>query len=99
MLPLNDSLSISINALVARTTISIGPTIERNSIEINGKNIDEDDEEGFGRFRRVLDELHKIVERRDGVINSSRKRAHSGNEVLAAILPCTNRIKVTQLTP
>ncbi|KAI1703865.1 diphosphomevalonate decarboxylase [Ditylenchus destructor] len=66
ILPLNDSVSININALAATTTIIVGPHIEKDSVMLNGKEVRP---EGFARFCRVFQEIRRLT---------LRKRTHSG---------------------
>lgn len=39
MLPLNDSISLSINDVCAKTTVRIGPSVKKDSVSINGSNM------------------------------------------------------------
>jgi mevalonate pyrophosphate decarboxylase len=52
-LPLNDSISLSIDELYATTKISIGPNIEENEIIVNGKKLDEEHKERFNHVFEV----------------------------------------------
>ncbi|KAI1707429.1 diphosphomevalonate decarboxylase [Ditylenchus destructor] len=69
ILPLNDSVSININALAATTTITVGPHIENDSVMLNGKEVRP---QGFARFCRVFEEIRRLTEKKE------RKRTHSG---------------------
>lgn len=51
ILPLNDSISLSINDLKAYTKITIGPHVKKDSVNVNGKEILLDEN---SRFKRVF---------------------------------------------
>jgi hypothetical protein len=59
MLPLNDSISVSINALVATTRVTVGQTVTENTVTVNGRLLASPEE--CERFQRVVDEFRKIV--------------------------------------
>lgn len=61
ILPLNDSISVSIDELFATTRIYIGSHIEENSITVNGKKLDQGH---MQRFEMVFQECEKLVYRR-----------------------------------
>lgn len=56
MLPLNDSISLSINELVATTEISIGPHIAKDLVTLNGAPIDIQKSQRFQRVFEVIQE-------------------------------------------
>uniref|UniRef100_A0A915DKS5 Diphosphomevalonate decarboxylase n=1 Tax=Ditylenchus dipsaci TaxID=166011 RepID=A0A915DKS5_9BILA len=68
ILPLNDSISLSINQLTATTTISFGRHILQDSVMLNGKVVQEGGT-GFTRFRRVFQEVRRLT---------MRKRSYAG---------------------
>uniref|UniRef100_A0A1I7VL95 Diphosphomevalonate decarboxylase n=1 Tax=Loa loa TaxID=7209 RepID=A0A1I7VL95_LOALO len=62
MLPLNDSISLSINDLCAKTRIRIGPSIKKDSVLINGSNICLSKYPGFLRCFKVVSETSFPIE-------------------------------------
>ncbi|CAG9533711.1 unnamed protein product [Cercopithifilaria johnstoni] len=68
MLPLNDSISLSINDVCAKTIVRIGPSIKKDSVSINGSNV------CFSKhpeFLRCFKEVRRLIRKRS--IISERK--------------------------
>ncbi|MCP9263929.1 Diphosphomevalonate decarboxylase [Dirofilaria immitis] len=61
MLPLNDSISLSINNVYAKTRIRIGSSIKEDSVSINGSNICLSKYPGF---LRCFNEVRRIIRKR-----------------------------------
>uniref|UniRef100_A0A183C6S3 Diphosphomevalonate decarboxylase n=1 Tax=Globodera pallida TaxID=36090 RepID=A0A183C6S3_GLOPA len=61
VLPLNDSIAITIDELRATTHISIGPNVEANSVTLNGAAIDI---AGSARFRHLFEQIREYSNRK-----------------------------------
>ncbi|EJD75700.1 hypothetical protein LOAG_17225 [Loa loa] len=70
MLPLNDSISLSINDLCAKTRIRIGPSIKKDSVLINGSNICLSKYPGF---LRCFKEVRRLIRKRSIISESTGK--------------------------
>uniref|UniRef100_A0A0N5AW35 Diphosphomevalonate decarboxylase n=1 Tax=Syphacia muris TaxID=451379 RepID=A0A0N5AW35_9BILA len=69
MLPYNDSISISINDICAKTRLRIGPSVTEDSVFVNGVKMDLDKEKGF---LRLFSEVRRLTRKRkvkDSVCN------------------------------
>uniref|UniRef100_F1L5Y1 Diphosphomevalonate decarboxylase n=1 Tax=Ascaris suum TaxID=6253 RepID=F1L5Y1_ASCSU len=61
VLPLNDSISVNINELYAKTRVRVGPQIEKDTVSINGKVVDLSK---LNRFRRCFAEIRRMYRKR-----------------------------------
>ncbi|VBB32246.1 unnamed protein product [Acanthocheilonema viteae] len=57
MLPLNDSISLSVNDVCAKTIVRVGPSIKKDSVTINGSTVCFSKHPGFLRCFRIVSEI------------------------------------------
>ncbi|VIO93952.1 Uncharacterized protein BM_BM13990 [Brugia malayi] len=62
MLPLNDSISLSINDMCAKTRVRIGASVKKDSVSINGSNVCLSKHPGFLRCFKVVSETNFPIE-------------------------------------
>uniref|UniRef100_A0A183CGR4 Diphosphomevalonate decarboxylase n=1 Tax=Globodera pallida TaxID=36090 RepID=A0A183CGR4_GLOPA len=75
VLPLNDSIAITIDELRATTHISIGPNVEANSVTLNGAAIDI---AGSARFRHLFEQIREYSNRKRKLkAEAASKRWHT----------------------
>ncbi|VDN05287.1 unnamed protein product [Thelazia callipaeda] len=71
VLPLNDSISLSINDVFTETRLRTGPSIKKDSVSINGENISLSK---HPRFLRCFNEVRRLIRKRATKSKNSRKR-------------------------
>uniref|UniRef100_A0A915CBI4 diphosphomevalonate decarboxylase n=1 Tax=Parascaris univalens TaxID=6257 RepID=A0A915CBI4_PARUN len=85
VLPLNDSISVNINELYAKTRVRMGSQIESDTVSINGKVVDLNK---FSRFSRCFAEVRRMY----------RKRTMEEREDNKKNVGCFEKIEVASTT-
>ncbi|VIO93954.1 Uncharacterized protein BM_BM13990 [Brugia malayi] len=70
MLPLNDSISLSINDMCAKTRVRIGASVKKDSVSINGSNVCLSKHPGF---LRCFKEVRRLIRKRSIISETAGK--------------------------
>ncbi|KAL3995020.1 diphosphomevalonate decarboxylase [Acanthocheilonema viteae] len=70
MLPLNDSISLSVNDVCAKTIVRVGPSIKKDSVTINGSTVCFSKHPGFLRCFR---EVRRLIRKRSIISKTTGK--------------------------
>ncbi|KAK6103898.1 diphosphomevalonate decarboxylase [Brugia pahangi] len=70
MLPLNDSISLSINDMCAKTRVRIGASVKKDSVSINGSNVCLSEHPGF---LRCFKEVRRLIRKRSIISETAGK--------------------------
>uniref|UniRef100_A0A0R3RWP2 Diphosphomevalonate decarboxylase n=1 Tax=Elaeophora elaphi TaxID=1147741 RepID=A0A0R3RWP2_9BILA len=70
MLPLNDSISLSINDVFARTIVRVGPSVKKDSVSINGSDVSF---EKHPAFPRCFKEVRRLIRKRSNISENAGK--------------------------
>uniref|UniRef100_A0A8R1Y5V0 Diphosphomevalonate decarboxylase n=1 Tax=Onchocerca volvulus TaxID=6282 RepID=A0A8R1Y5V0_ONCVO len=70
MLPLNDSISLSINDVYAKTIVRIGPSIKKDSVSINGSDVCLSKHPGY---LRCFSEVRRLIRKRSIISETTDK--------------------------